>query len=179
MKENPTLLGVLDLHLFGEGRHEEIYKKLGAHVTKVGRNKGVSFAVWAPHAACVNVVGDFNGWNGRSHQMRKLGNSGVWELFIPKLTPGTLYKFEIFIDVGGVVRRDQAHLFGERKVEIEDTTVRAIASLVVDITVRANVSPGMCTVYLIELLIHSGPRRGRWMIVRNSFYSVLWSSGTI
>jgi len=83
--------GEIDLHLFGEGRHEEIYKKLGAHVTK----KGVSFAVWAPHARAVSVVGDFNGWNGKDHRMNKLANSGVWELFIPKLAPGSLYKFEI------------------------------------------------------------------------------------
>ena len=90
----PTL-GEIDLHLFGEGRHEEIYNKLGAHVTKIGRTKGVAFAVWAPHAVGVSVVGDFNGWDGRSHQMRLLGNSGVWELFIPKLSEGSLYKFEI------------------------------------------------------------------------------------
>jgi 1,4-alpha-glucan branching enzyme len=87
--------GEIDLHLFGEGRHEEIYKKLGAHVTKVGRTKGVSFAVWAPHARGVSVVGDFNNWKGKDHQMQRLGNSGVWELFIPKLTDGSLYKFEI------------------------------------------------------------------------------------
>ena len=89
------MIGEIDLHLFGEGRHEEIYKKLGAHVTKIGRKKGVTFAVWAPQAAGVNLVGDFNGWNGREHQMRMLGTSGVWELFIPKLTAGCLYKFEI------------------------------------------------------------------------------------
>jgi len=90
----PTL-GEIDLHLFNEGRHEEIYKKLGAHVTKIGRTKGVAFAVWAPQAASVSVVGDFNGWNGSAHQMQRLGNSGVWELFIPQLTDGSLYKFEI------------------------------------------------------------------------------------
>ena len=90
-----NFIGDIDLHLFGEGRHEEIYKKLGAHVTKVGRTKGVAFAVWAPHASGVSVVGDFNSWDGSSHQMQMLGNSGVWELFIPKLTAGSLYKFEI------------------------------------------------------------------------------------
>jgi len=90
-----TTLGEIDLYLFGEGRHEEIYKKLGAHVTKLGRTKGVAFAVWAPNASSVSVVGDFNGWDGRAHPMRMLGNSGVWELFIPKLTDGILYKFEI------------------------------------------------------------------------------------
>jgi 1,4-alpha-glucan branching enzyme len=88
-------LGDIDLHLFGEGRHEEIYKKLGAHVTRIGRKKGVAFAVWAPQAAGVSVVGDFNGWDGRQHQMQMLAGSGVWELFIPNLTAGCLYKFEI------------------------------------------------------------------------------------
>src|ERR1041385_1408332 len=90
----PTI-GELDLHLFGEGKHEEIYNKLGAHVTKIGRVSGVAFAVWAPHAAGVSVVGDFNNWDGRLHQMRMLGGSGVWEIFIPDFAPGMLYKFEI------------------------------------------------------------------------------------
>ncbi len=90
----PTL-GDLDLHLFGEGKHETVYEKLGAHVRKYGRVSGVSFAVWAPNAEGVSVVGDFNGWDGRLHQMRMLGGSGVWELFIPDLRPNTLYKFEM------------------------------------------------------------------------------------
>ncbi|HSE34446.1 MAG TPA: 1,4-alpha-glucan branching protein GlgB [Pyrinomonadaceae bacterium] len=90
----PTI-GELDLHLFGEGRHEEIYKKLGAHISTVNRVKGVSFAVWAPHASGVSVVGDFNSWDGRVHQMRRFGSSGVWELFVPELGAGSLYKFEI------------------------------------------------------------------------------------
>ena len=91
----PPTLGELDLHLFGEGRHEAIYEKLGAHVRNVGRVNGVFFAVWAPHAEGVSVVGTFNGWNGKLHQMRMLGGSGVWELFIPDLEPGTMYKYEI------------------------------------------------------------------------------------
>ena len=90
----PTI-SELDLHLFGEGKHEQIYDKLGAHVTKVGTVKGVAFAVWAPHASGVSVVGNFNNWDGRVHQMRMLGESGVWELFIPELSVGELYKFEI------------------------------------------------------------------------------------
>ncbi len=64
------MIGEIDLHLFGEGRHEDIYQKLGAHVTKVGRVKGVAFAVWAPQATAVSVVGDFNSWDGRFHPMR-------------------------------------------------------------------------------------------------------------
>src|ERR1051325_729138 len=91
----PPTIGELDLHLFGEGKHEEIYNKLGAHITKIGRVSGVAFAVWAPHAAGVSVVGDFNNWDGRLHQMRMLGGSGVWEIFIPDFAPGMLYKFEI------------------------------------------------------------------------------------
>ncbi|HJX92884.1 MAG TPA: 1,4-alpha-glucan branching enzyme, partial [Pyrinomonadaceae bacterium] len=91
----PPTIGELDLHLFGEGKHEEIYEKLGAHVRKIGRVSGIGFAVWAPQAAGVSVVGDFNNWDGRFHQMRMLGGSGVWELFIPDLSPGILYKFEI------------------------------------------------------------------------------------
>ncbi len=90
----PTL-GDLDLHLFAEGRHEAIYDKLGSHARKIGKVKGVSFAVWAPQAEGVSVVGDFNAWKGAAHQMRMLGGSGVWELFIPDLQPGTLYKYEI------------------------------------------------------------------------------------
>jgi 1,4-alpha-glucan branching enzyme len=91
----PPTIGELDLHLFAEGKHEQIYDKLGAHVMKMGRVSGVAFAVWAPYAAGVSVVGDFNGWDGRFHPMRMLGNSGVWEVFIPEIAPGSLYKFEI------------------------------------------------------------------------------------
>jgi 1,4-alpha-glucan branching enzyme len=89
----PTI-GELDLHLFGEGRHEEIYKKLGAQPLSVNRVKGVSFGVWAPHTSGVSIAGDFNSWDGRLHQMRRLGSSGVWELFVPDLAAGSLYKFE-------------------------------------------------------------------------------------
>jgi 1,4-alpha-glucan branching enzyme len=90
----PTL-GNFDEHLFGEGRHLRLYDKLGAHVREIGRVRGVSFAVWAPSADGVSVVGSFNNWDGRLHQMRRLGASGVWELFIPDLAPGALYKYEI------------------------------------------------------------------------------------
>ena len=93
-------LGDIDLHLFGEGKHEQIYNKLGAHVTKQGRTRGVNFGVWAPQAARVGVAGDFNGWNGSAHQMHRLDKSGVWELFVPKLEPGMLYKFEIRASTG-------------------------------------------------------------------------------
>jgi 1,4-alpha-glucan branching enzyme len=90
----PTL-GELDVHLAGEGRHEELYAQLGAHPRVVDGATGVSFAVWAPNARSVGVVGDFNGWDGRLHPMRSLGASGIWELFVPGAPVGTTYKFEI------------------------------------------------------------------------------------
>jgi 1,4-alpha-glucan branching enzyme len=91
---SPTL-GDLDLYLFGEGRHEQIYEKLGAHLITHEDVKGVSFAVWAPNAERVSVVGDFNNWDGSQHKMQPLGDSGVWDTFIPKLKAGALYKYEI------------------------------------------------------------------------------------
>jgi 1,4-alpha-glucan branching enzyme len=90
----PTL-GELDVHLAGEGRHEELYARLGAHPREVDGVAGVAFAVWAPNARSVSVVGDFNGWDGRLHPMRSLGASGIWELFVPDLQSGTRYKFEL------------------------------------------------------------------------------------
>ena len=73
-----------DLQLFGEGNHHRIYEKLGAHITEIDGIKGVYFAVWAPNARNVSILGDFNHWDGRKHQMRK-GHTGVWELFIPDI----------------------------------------------------------------------------------------------
>jgi 1,4-alpha-glucan branching enzyme len=84
-----------DLHLFGEGRHRHIYRLLGAHPRRIDGVDGILFATWAPNAERVSVVGDFNRWDGRRHPMRVRGSSGVWELFLPHLQPGTLYKFEV------------------------------------------------------------------------------------
>jgi 1,4-alpha-glucan branching enzyme len=84
-----------DLYLFGEGKHTRIYQRLGAHLMRVGAAAGVHFAVWAPNAERVSVVGDYNGWDGRVHPMRVLGASGVWEIFIPGISEGQRYKFEI------------------------------------------------------------------------------------
>ena len=90
----PTL-GELDLHLIREGRHEQLWQVLGAHVREIDGYSGVSFSVWAPNAQGVRVSGDFNAWDGRGHAMRSLGSSGVWELFVPAIGEGTRYKFEI------------------------------------------------------------------------------------
>jgi 1,4-alpha-glucan branching enzyme len=84
-----------DLHLIGEGTHYKNYEKLGSHVRAIEGVKGVHFAVWAPNAKNVGVVGDFNNWDGRRHPMRLLGLSGIWEIFIPGLDEGTVYKYEI------------------------------------------------------------------------------------
>jgi 1,4-alpha-glucan branching enzyme len=91
----PPLLTDFDLHLMGEGTHYLKYEKLGAHVREVEGVKGVHFAVWAPNAKRVSVVGDFNRWNGRVHAMRMRGLTGLWEIFIPDLGVGHLYKFEV------------------------------------------------------------------------------------
>ncbi|MCA9244142.1 MAG: 1,4-alpha-glucan branching protein GlgB [Phycisphaerales bacterium] len=90
----PTL-GDMDLHLFNEGRHWRIWEKFGAHPRVIDGVEGVAFAVWAPNARRVSVVGDFCGWDGRLFPMRQMGNSGVFELFIPGVVPGDLYKYEI------------------------------------------------------------------------------------
>ena len=90
----PTL-GETDLFLFGQGNENRIYDKLGAHLRQIDGVHGTSFAVWAPSARRVSVVGEFNSWDGRVHQMRNLGSSGVWEIFLPGVGEGTLYKYEI------------------------------------------------------------------------------------
>jgi 1,4-alpha-glucan branching enzyme len=98
----PTL-GDVDLHLWSEGRHKDIQSKLGAHEHEMNGIDGVAFAVWAPNALGISVVGDFNGWDGRTHMMRTLGSSGIWELFVPELEPGIHYKFEIRTSEGHLV----------------------------------------------------------------------------
>ncbi len=88
------------MHLWAEQKHERIWDKLGAHVREHEGVQGTSFAVWAPNADGVSVVGDFNSWDGRLDMMRMLGSSGVWEIFVPDLPAGTRYKFEIRTEVG-------------------------------------------------------------------------------
>ena len=90
----PPVLGPLDLHLLAEGTHQEIYRIMGAHVREVGGVVGTSFVVWAPAARRVSVVGDFNGWDGRLHAMRRMGQ-GIWEIFLPDVGEGAIYKYEV------------------------------------------------------------------------------------
>jgi 1,4-alpha-glucan branching enzyme len=91
----PQVLTDYDLHLLGEGTHYKNYEKLGSHLRTIDGIDGVHFAVWAPNAKNVSVAGDFNNWDGRCHPMRNLGSSGIWELFIPGLEEGAVYKYEI------------------------------------------------------------------------------------
>jgi 1,4-alpha-glucan branching enzyme len=97
----PPTLGELDSHLAAEGRHERLWERLGAHPAHHRGIYGTSFAVWAPTARSVSVVGDFNSWDGRLHPMRSIGSTGVWELFVPEVGPGMRYKFEIRPGRGG------------------------------------------------------------------------------
>jgi 1,4-alpha-glucan branching enzyme len=106
----PTL-GETDLYLFGQGNERRIYEKLGAQLRVVDGTPGTSFAVWAPNAQRVSVVGNFNNWDGRYHPMRSLGPSGVWEIFIPGVGEGSLYKFELKDRTGRIVLKTDPYGF--------------------------------------------------------------------
>ncbi len=99
----PPVLGAMDDHLFVEGRHRNLHNRFGARVIEHEGVAGVHFAVWAPNARRVSVVGDFNRWDGRRHVMRKRIDSGVWEIFLPGLGAGVVYKYEIVGPDGALV----------------------------------------------------------------------------
>ena len=101
----PPTLGELDLHLIAEGRHEELWRVLGAHARRIDGVAGVAFAVWAPSAQSVSVVGDWNGWDGMAQPMRSLGGAGVWELFVPDIAIGVRYKFEVHSQGGALTAK--------------------------------------------------------------------------
>ncbi|TWT75214.1 1,4-alpha-glucan branching protein GlgB [Allorhodopirellula solitaria] len=96
----PSLLTDFDRYLIGQGRHHKIYERLGAQLRTVNGVDGVNFAVWAPNARAVQVVGDFNGWDGRQHGARQLPNIGIWEIFVPAARIGQRYKFRIHSEQG-------------------------------------------------------------------------------
>ncbi len=101
MRYDVTLLTDHDLHLFNEGAHFRLYEKLGAHAVETGTAKGVYFAVWAPNAEGVSVMGDFNGWNNGADPLRPLGDSGIWEGFAPGVECGAAYKYHVISRYGG------------------------------------------------------------------------------
>ncbi|MET9812757.1 1,4-alpha-glucan branching enzyme [Streptomyces sp. NPDC006355] len=120
----PTL-GDLDLHLIGEGRHEELWTALGAHPMTHQGVTGTRFAVWAPNARGVRVAGTFNFWDGTGHAMRSLGSSGVWELFLPDIGEGELYKYEITRPDGSKTMRADPLA---RRTEVPPATSSVITS---------------------------------------------------
>lgn len=121
------MLSDFDLHLLAEGNHHQVYRCLGAHVCTLDGTSGVRFAVWAPNAQRVSVVGDFNHWDGRSHPM-ELRSAGVWELFVSDLGPGAIYKYEIVSPYGALLLKADPYAFA---AEVRPRT----ASVVWDIDV--------------------------------------------
>lgn len=105
------IISDFDLHLFNEGNHHKIFEKLGAHIMNISGIEGTSFAVWAPCARRISVVGNFNQWDGRRHQMRQLGCSGVWEIFIPGIAQGEVYKYEIKTPQGDLYLKADPYAF--------------------------------------------------------------------
>ncbi len=112
----PSILGDIDVYLLAEGNHLDMYKKLGAHPIELNGVKGVSFAVWAPNAKRVSVVGNFNNWDGRKHAMRKHPTCGVWDIFIPNIGEGELYKYEVKTQEDYIlVKSDPVAFFAEKR----------------------------------------------------------------
>ena len=116
----------LDRYLFGQGTHYEIYEKLGAHPATVDGKKGVHFAVWAPHAASVSVVGDFNRWDPEATPMELLETSGIYEVFVPGLGTGELYKFAITTGAGKVLYKSDPYA---RSAEFRPGTASVVADI--------------------------------------------------
>ena len=116
-------LGEIDLHLMGEGNHFEKYKVLGAHMREHEGVSGVSFAVWAPNASRVSVIGNFNHWDGREHCMRLRGTSGIWEIFIPSLCESEVYKFEIRTQTGELLEKTDPYA---QQMELRPNTASVV-----------------------------------------------------
>jgi len=112
-----------DLHLFSEGTHYRAWEKLGAHRITIGSVTGVHFAVWAPNAQRVSVIGDFNHWDGRTHAMRRLVPSGIWEIFVPDLSDGDCYKFEVRTTAGHLLHKADPYA---RRFEVPPNTASII-----------------------------------------------------
>jgi 1,4-alpha-glucan branching enzyme len=121
------LITDFDLHLIGEGTHRKSYEKLGAHVKTVDGVKGIHFAVWAPNARSVSVVGDFNHWRIGAHPMNSRGSSGIWELFVPRVAPSELYKFAIRSNIdGSVMLKTDPYAF---ETELRPNTAAVVSDL--------------------------------------------------
>jgi 1,4-alpha-glucan branching enzyme len=163
-KTFPSMLTDFDLHLFGEGQLYEAYRSLGAHLREIKGVAGVNFAVWAPNAAKVSVVGDFNGWNAGKHPLLKRIPSGIWELFVPGLAAGEKYKFRVDTGHGLVDKCDPFGFAAERPPKT--------ASIVADIDTfqwsdsawmqrRANSNPLIEPMSVYEVHLGSWKRSGQ------------------
>ncbi len=121
------VLGELDHYLMGEGTHKQLWRALGAHVMPHEGVQGTHFAVWAPNAQRVSVIGPFNMWDGRRHVMRQVGGTGVWEIFLPDLGEGTLYKYEVLGADGGLVQKADPVGYGSQHPPEQASIVRDIS----------------------------------------------------
>jgi 1,4-alpha-glucan branching enzyme len=164
------LLGELDVWLLSEGTHERPYERLGAHPADIDGVPGVSFAVWAPNARRVSVVGNFNNWDGRRHAMRARGASGVWEIFIPHLTAGDLYKFEIKAQSGEVLLKADPFAFRAELRPGTASVVNPLPPLFASSSTRRTANGLGAPVSIYE--VHPGSWRrvpedgGRWLTYR-------------
>ncbi len=122
----PSLLSDYDRYLLGEGTHTRAYERLGAQIRTVSGVAGVNFSVWAPNAVAVSVVGNFNQWDGRRHALRRFGHTGIWELFVPGLEAGEIYKLRLKTGCGAVI--DKADPFGFA-AELPPETASIVADL--------------------------------------------------
>lgn len=155
----------IDISKFNDGIHYEIYEKLGAHPCMLDGVKGVLFAVWAPHAERVSVVGNFNSWNGRIHMMRRIEYSGIFELFIPGISEGEIYKYEILTKSGNTFMKPDPY---ENYAELRPANASRIADLSYDWTdsdyfeKRATVKSEMpMNIYEVHLGSFKRPKDGR------------------
>ena len=123
--DSGPVLSDYDLHLFAEGTHYRAWERFGAHRMTIGHETGVHFAVWAPNAQRVSVIGDFNRWDGRTHVMRKLIPSGVWEMFIPDLADGMPYKYEVRTHAGHLLQKADPYA---RRFEVPPNSASVIWS---------------------------------------------------
>ena len=168
-----VIISEMDRYLFGQGTHYEIYEKLGAHPMTLNGTKGVYFAVWAPHAVSVSLVGDFNNWDPESHPMTLLETSGIYEIFVPGLKEGSLYKFAIATQTGKLLFKADPYA---RSAEFRPGTASVVASNTsykwsdsAWLQKRRTTNPREAAMSIYE--VHLGSWRKKDREERNGFYT--------
>ena len=168
-----VIISEMDRYLFGQGTHYEIYEKLGAHPMTLNGTKGVYFAVWAPHAVSVSLVGDFNNWDPESHPMTLLETSGIYEIFVPGLKEGSLYKFAIATQTGKLLFKADPYA---RSAEFRPGTASVVASNTsykwsdsAWLQKRRTTNPREAAMRIYE--VHLGSWRKKDREERNGFYT--------